>query len=123
MTLPASQAILDLPAGTTLVGTELLEAVQTGTGGFARSVQITATQFAALATGGSTAACHGAGTCGGSSSIPVSLMPSTMVIAPASISLLISFAHGRVSLKSSPPTRSRELSQQARSVTGLHPSA
>lgn len=56
--LPAVVTIQDLPAGTTLSGTELLEAVQTS-GGIAQSVQISVNQImttgrGALPTGGGT---------------------------------------------------------------------
>lgn len=49
--LPAVVTIQDLPAGTTLTGTELLEAVQTS-GGVANSVQITVAQIMTTALGG-----------------------------------------------------------------------
>ena len=51
MSIPASITIIDLPMGTTIRGPDVFEAVQTGSDGFARSVQITASQIAALARG------------------------------------------------------------------------
>lgn len=50
-TYPATVTITDLPLGTTLTGAELLEAVQT-TSGVGKSVQISASQIATLAGGG-----------------------------------------------------------------------
>ena len=44
-TFAASVTIVDLPAGTTVSGLELFEAVQTGSDGFARSVQLSINQI------------------------------------------------------------------------------
>jgi hypothetical protein len=44
VSIPASITIIDLPMGTTITGPEVFEAVQTGSDGFARSVQLSINQ-------------------------------------------------------------------------------
>jgi hypothetical protein len=45
VSIPASITIVDLPLGTTITGPEVFEAVQTGSDGFARSVQLSINQI------------------------------------------------------------------------------
>lgn len=82
-TLPASVTIVDLPLGSTLVGTELLEVIQT-TNNIANSVQIPTSQIALLAASGlATSIVAGSGISAVPSGpfITISWSPGTSVVA------------------------------------------